>query len=202
MSVILLLDPNDYYSQRNNSIDPMVACMPTARVMFYKANNIEYNNPTKMVDDDYFMYSLNTKEAKDFCYNKYPWAYNKENPEKSIPPNQVHGMYNSYLDPLVCGKRVSDFSESLSFENYVDRVVNKKQAIMTSGEFAYLKGHAVIFMGYDTKSKELIIADPYGDFHSNYVRTRGYGVRINRKEFGSIIKPTGLVNKKWGSVLI
>jgi len=194
--MVVLLKPENYYTQRNNKLIingenvSWRACMPTARVMFYIANNIPYENPTQMADDDYFMHLLNTQEAKDFCYSKYPWAYNKNNPEKSIPPNEVHSMYNQYLDVKVCGKKVSSFeNQKLDWDYYIDSIVNKKKAIMTSGTFGNILGHAVVFIGYDEKSKELIIADPFGDFKSNYKNPRGYGVRMTNEDFNNHIKP-------------
>jgi hypothetical protein len=164
--------------------------MPTAYVMYLIANKIPYENKSleifnEKLDDDDFIYAvLNTKEAKKFCYEKYPWA-------KNIPPNQVHGMYSSYLEPIICGKRYSDFYTNFNYEKVV-KCINKNIAIMTSGKFENIDGHAFTIMGYD---RELLIADPYGNFHSNYKDVRGYCVTMNESEYNTIVK---LDNTKWG----
>lgn len=198
---MILLKPEDYYTQRNNTINPNIACMPTSRVMFYIGNNIKYHNPTKLADDDYFMSLLNTQEAKDFCYKKYPWAYNSKNPDKSIPPNEVHGMYHSWLDIKVTGKRQSDFVTNLYFDDYVKYITERKKVVMTSGTFGTLLGHAIVFIGFDSKTQELIIADPWGDYKSMYKNTRGYGIRMNCDEFNNHIKPSESF-QKWGHITI
>lgn len=203
----IFLNPEEYYSQRNNTflVDgknvSWRACMPTSRVMFYKANKINYSNPTDMADDDYFMSLLVSDEAKEFCYSKYPWAYNSLEPEKSIWPNEIHGMYNSWLDEKVTGKRQSDFVTNLDIEMYIDTIVNKGKAIMTSGTFGEILGHAIVFIGYDKQKKEFIIADPYGDFHTKYRNTKGYGVRMTYDEFNTHIKPVDSF-QKWGHIII
>lgn len=188
--MVLLLKSNDYYTQRNNLEKWRYrSCMASTRAMFYKANNIEYTNPTEEADDDYFMGLLNTQEAKDFCYKQFPWAYNSKEPEKSIWPNEVHGMYNQYLDKLVCGKKVSSFeNQALDWNYFVNSIQNKK-AIMVSGTFGDILGHAVLVMGYDEVTNELIIADPYGDFHSSYKNPKGYGIRMSYNDFNTHIKP-------------
>jgi len=188
-----LLTKEEYYSQRNNKIQANSACMPTARVMFYKANKISYENSMvdKYADDDYFMYLLNTAEAKSFCYTKYPWAYNVKEPQKSIPPNEVHGMYSSYLDEKVCGKKVSSFEEqALDWNYFVSSITNRKKAIMTSGTFGTIKGHAVLVMGYDDETQELLLADPYGNYRTQYKDINGYCTRMTKEEFDIHLKPT------------
>jgi hypothetical protein len=199
--ITTLLKPDDYYTQRNNKTFGYRACMPTTRVMFFKANNIVYTNPTDKADDDYFMDLLLTDESKEFCYKNFPWAYNAKQPDKSIWPNEVHSMYNSWLDGKVVGKVVSDFVTNLTFDSYVDSILNKGMAIMTSGTFGEIAGHAVLFMGYDTNTNELIIADPYGDYKSKYRNTKGYGIRMNYEEFNTHIKPSDSFYK-WGHITL
>lgn len=200
--ITLLLKRDDYYTQRNNKEQwRNRSCMASTRAMFYRANKIIYTNPSDLSDDDYFASLLETQEAKDFCYVKYPWAYNKNRPEKSINPMEVHGMYHSWLDIKVTGKRQSDFITNLTFDDYTNSILNKGIAIMTSGTFGEISGHAVLIMGYDTNTNELIIADPWGDYKSMYKNTRGYGIRMNCDEFNNHIKPSESF-QKWGHITI
>jgi len=179
----------DYYTQRNNTIRPLVACMPTSYVMFMKGNHIQYGNSSGLADDDYFMQILNTDNAKNFCYKKYPWS-------KGIPPNEIHGMYGAYLSFFTCGKRASDFNTHLTFENYIE-LVEQGKVIMTSGSFTGLAGHAFCIIGIH--GDDLILADPWGDFRDGYKTHSGYGVRMTKEEFHDHVKPIGS-EKKWGHI--
>lgn len=188
----ILLPSSEYYSQRNNKYDPLNACMPTSYVMYLIANKIPYTNKSMelfdefLPDDDFIYRVLNTDEAKDFCYKKYTWA-------KNIPPNEVHGMYSSYLEPIICGKRYSDFYTNLNYDKVVT-LIDNDVAVMTSGKFENIDGHAFTIIGHD---RELLIADPYGNFHSNYKDVRGYCITMNRSEYEKIVKGSDIDNK-WG----
>lgn len=188
----VLLKPEDYYTQRNNKIEPFEACLPTARVMWYIANHIPYVNymPTVYSDDDFFMWLLRQPEAVIYKDRKYPWA-------KGIPANEVHGMYGSYLDEKVTGKRRSDFVQNLSFDEVVRRVKNG-EAIMTSGAFqgrtGRIDGHGFVFVGVDD-NECLLMADPYGSFLTNYESDKGYLVPMSNMEYIEHVKPVGAINK-------
>lgn len=196
---IINLDSNDYYSQRNNSIKPSQACMPTSYVMFLLANKIPFSNPSDYQDDDYFMSLLNTEEAKEYCYKNYPWAYNDVFPEQSLPPNELHGMYGNYLSPLVCdGKKVSSFKTNLTFEDYKNRI-DAGKAIMTSVYIPEMKinGHAILVMGRIDDT--LLLADPWGNYHTGYKNHRGYNIEMNKEDFMKYVKPIGK-KEKWGHI--
>lgn len=184
----------DYYTQRNNELAAVEACMPTARVMFYHANRIQFINTSVMQDDDFFTSLMASDAAETTKDKKYSWA-------KGILAREVHGMYHTFLDRLVTGYRCSDFITGLEWEDYVIRIRSLDQSIMTSIAAGGLAGHAVVFTGYDKNSHELIMADPYGDPHTNYESTAGYQIRVNREQFNSWVKP--LEKKgKWGHIPI
>ena len=184
------LDADDYYTQRNNRIRPSAACMPTARVMYYIGNGILYNNPTDLSDDDYLMQTLNTKEAKAFAKAKYKWAC-KGN-KLLYPPNEIHGMYNSYLDERVTGRRSGDFFLGLSADDFIN-ILTAGYVIMTSGSFKGIPGHALCLIGFD--GKEFHLADPWGNWRTGYKDVCGYGVSMSKSDFVAHIKPTGLAAK-------
>lgn len=188
------LPADKYYTQRNNAIKPTVACMPTAYTMFLIGNKIPFENPTEMANDDYFMSLLNTEKANNYCHIKYPWS-------TGYPPNQIHGMYGSYLSPIVCrGKRASDFQVNLTWGGYIARIL-AGQVIMTSGEFGEISGHAFCIIGYNDAKECLILADPWGDFRDGYKTHYGYGVEMNYGQFVAHVKPAGEL-LKWGHVKI
>lgn len=178
-----LLRRGDYWTQTNNPTKPMAACMPTARVMFYIANRVSYVNPSLAPDDDYFMRVLNTDLAREVSDEKYPHLV-------EYPPNEIHGMYHTFLDWIACGKRVSDFVDDLTFEDYVSHV-KSGNAIMTSCATPQFPGHARVATGYDSSKKELIFADPF----------YGYEYPMNEEDFNRWVKPLNS-KKKWGHVPI
>jgi len=199
------LELKDYNTQRDNDVKAFVACMPSSYKMFLKGNKIEYVNDSIRKfgrwyeDDDYFMLLLNTPDAKAYCYKKYPWAYSTD-PNKIIPPNQIHGMYGSYLSPIICGKKVSDFIENSTFESIKTRIDNN-EVIMTSGSFptAHIDGHAFCIVGY--RKDKLLLGDPFGNFHTNYKDVNGYLVEMSKDEFLQHVKPLKIANSTLYSTL-
>lgn len=197
MKKVINLKPNDYYTQRNNTLYPASACMPTARAMFYHGNNIAFDNPSNLSDDDYFMSLLRSKEAYDYAKKKYPVLM-----QLGYLPNEIHGMYSSYLDIRVVGKRVSDFLTDLTFKDIISRM-EKGEVIMTSGKFpdAGLNGHAFCIIGFVNGAigPALLLADPWGDFRKDYRSRKGYSVLMTEEEFKTHVKP--LRDLKWGHVI-
>jgi hypothetical protein len=187
------LDPDNYYTQKNNTISPCSACMPTSRVMFYLGNGIEIPNSSGLAHDDYLMSILKTSEAWEFMSSRYPWATSQK-----FPPWEIHGMYNNYLDIKLFGKKTAEFNTDLTFDD-IFQLMDDGEIVMTSGSFpeAGIDGHAFCFTGYAQNC--LLIADPYGDFHTNYISGSGYGVTMSKKEFKEHVKPAVT---KWGHVLI
>jgi hypothetical protein len=165
--------------------------------MFYRGNGIKYTNPSEYADDDYFMHSLRTPEARYYAKRKYPNIV-----KAGYPPNEIHGMYHSWLDSLVVGRRVSDFRTDLTWDNYLDRIL-AGQVIMTSGRFGSLDGHAVVMIGVVSSSLGpcLVLADPWGDYRTGYKERGGYAINMSREDFEACIKPLDS-NGKWGHVLI
>ena len=188
---MILLKPEDYYTQRNNRLNPTAACMNTSRVMFYKAAGITYIRDLDMSDDDYFYSLLDSDRAKVFRDSKYPNLLDYH-------PSEIHGIYGSWLDLQVVGRRITDFKTDLTWDDFVTQIACGNP-VMTSGRFHGLSGHAFVFVGYDDKKNELIAADPWGDPHTAYKDVHGYGIRYNREYFNEHVKPGAL---KWGHIRI
>lgn len=204
----MLLKPENYYTQRNNpevkangfELEGNVQCMPTSRVMFYIAADIKYENPSNLPDDAYFTSLLISKEAIEFAKIKYPWAV--KDGVLIYPPNEIHGMYGSWLDEKVTGKRRTDFKLDLIWDDFVFEVNILKNPVMTSGQYPGINGHATVFVGYDPRSKELRNVDPNGNPHLEYkgdMGAKGYDVRYNKEYFNEHIKRTDL---KWAHILL
>lgn len=212
---ILNLKKEDYYTQRNNpgvyGDNPDVEgeedyylkaswqCMPTGYAMFLRGNKKAYKNPSNLPDDAYFAKLLVAKEAWEFAKEKYPWLI-----DAGYAPNQIHGMYGSYLSPIVCGRRVSDFRTDLTFEDYISRIMDL-QVIMTSGSFPGIDGHAFDMIGLRSSEGRFTLssADPYGNPHTGYKDVRGYDIPFTKEYFIEHVKPNDkMQEKKWGHVII
>ncbi|WP_020613130.1 hypothetical protein [Sediminispirochaeta bajacaliforniensis] len=222
MNKIMNLAPEDYYTQRNNPFvygdNPRIdgekdyllkanaQCMPTAYVMFLIGNKIPYTNLTRLPDDAYFSSLLITKAAWEFAAKKYSWSINRKDKKGNIlpdiPPNEIHGMYGSYLSKIVCGRRVSDFMTDLTFDDYVDRI-DTGQVIMTSGSFPGIDGHAFDAVGRVKRDSaiSLKLADPWGDFKTGYKNHSGYNVSMTQENFLRHVKPVGKLYK-WGHIVL
>lgn len=191
------LEPQDYYTQRNNRYEPMAACMPTSRAMFYHGNGIAFVNNSDLQDDDYFMQLLSSDQAFEVAEKKYASLI-----AQGFPPYEIHGMYHSYLDRKVTGKRRSDFRLDLTWWEVVERV-REGEVIMTSGQFldAGLEGHAFCIIGLQLNhAVQLLLADPWGDYRSGYSAHAGYAVPMSRDDFIGHVKPRP--SKKWGHIII
>lgn len=201
MPEAMLLQKNDRYSQRNNTFRPSVACMPTTYVMWCISQGFEIESkaPQGKSIDDYLMQLMNMEPARKFAAKKYPELSNA-----GYTPNEIHGMYHSFLEPLLFGKMVSDFiyagnndGNGLNFEEIVT-LLDKGITVWVSGAYQGIKGpiegHASLIAGHDGNGN-LRIVDPYGNFHEKFANDSGYDVRMNRAEFVSMIKPLGSEKK-------
>jgi len=201
----VLLKPADYYTQRNNptvhgrsnyELYARDQCMNTSYVMFLIAAGIKYNNTSDLPDDAYFGKLLISDDAWEFAAKKYPWAKDTDPP---TPPNEIHGMYGSYLSPIICGKRASDFRTDLSYDEMLSEI-HSGRPVMSSGAFHGIPGHAFVFVG--EQDGMLLAADPWGDPWSGYRSTHGYLVPWPRGSWAQHIKPLGDPDAGWGHTVI
>lgn len=185
------LQPNDMYSQRNNKWDDprtkihesFIGCFPTSRAMFYRGNNIPFTNNSDLEDDDYLMKLLRSDAAYQYATIHWPKLV------EFYPPNEIHYMYPEWLDLMVCGKTVSVFHDhGLTFEKAIE-LMDERKVIMVSGHFpeAKINGHMFCIIGYKDKNT-LLLADPFGNFHTNYKDTKGYKVEMTKDEFNKYLK--------------
>ena len=186
----LNLQPEQHYNQRNNFFDPMHACMPTAYVCFLEGNGIKWNNFSHLCDDDFVMGLMRSLAAEEIRNHKYPSLRN-------YPPNEIHGLYHSYVEPLLFGKKISDFVTNLTWGS-IHAKLEEGQVVFTSGSFPVLPGHAFNIIGYD--GDYLILSDPYGDYRYRFNHNKtGYGVKMNQDDFIKYVKNDP--EFKWGHVL-
>lgn len=193
------LHPEEYYTQRNNEDNPLYACMPTSRAMFYIGNkfNLSHLNLNGESLDDYLMGLLNSREAKNYAKNNMPSLYESTGGW----PNEIHDMYPNWLDVKLFGERKSKFLyKKASWNDYV-RWVKEGKVIMTSGYMPGVGGHAFTIIGFDEYDNTLLLADPYGNYHLKYqgdLGKKGYLVKMNGEDFNNYVH--GDVNGKFAHI--
>jgi len=203
------LKSDDYFTQLNNAWDDETtaqheryyACKNTSRVMFYKGNNIAYKrDPTgRWADDDYFMEVLrNSPEAREWAIKKFG---NWGKAFKEL--NELNEIYPEFFDTFMCGRVVSEFKKSYSYEDFVSLMM-KGGVAMTSGKFPYInsKGkeiyldHVFCIIGLDD-AENLLLADPFGDYKTKYTSPKGYTVTMPKRDFMQYVKEPN-EKLKWG----
>ena len=199
-----------YATQLNNKWDDkdtpfhdrLVACKNTSRVMFYLGNGRSYQtDPSKIwSDDDYFMTLLLSPAAREWAKKRYGgWALTFK------PLNQLNEIYPEWLDIQVCGSQVSFFTDTATWDQFV-AVVTQGGVIQTSGKFPYknkagnreIIDHSVAVVGIDG-FKNLLLADPFGDYRTEYADPSGYLIPMNKDQFHEMIKAPNRVSK-WAHV--
>jgi len=187
----LNLASKDYYSQTNNEYNPFEACKPTSRIMFYVGNGFSPKFPSSKYkqEEDRIMEILHTAEAKSWCKSR---GYSEE---VITDPNLDNLIYPLYLDKILFGKSISDFTNSMSLTEMVYRICSG-QVLMTSGEFDYYSNkqknvikisHSICIIGVNDLG--FLLADPYNkDYKTAYREGKGYKVQMSFKDAEKYLK--------------
>lgn len=214
-----------YYSQRVNQIRPLITCNDTSMVAFLSYSGIALPTDPKYPDivDSLTNFML-TDLRVDAQYQKlFPVQYNAyiaadKDPNKSTPPNEIHPVL-SYGANLWLGKQpgeVTKFRWDMSFQEVLFEFL-KGHAVVQSGVFNGLH-HVVCPVGFITNQKnihdvkqvtdidmslvgQIIIDDPYGNFHQLYQNHDGQGVLMTPDEYRSMFNYPGN-DLKWTHYIV
>ena len=190
----------DYHSQRNNEVLPLTSCGATAAVMALKASGWPVPSPRGVQPEDHLTGILLSPEAVE-RREAIPgeWA-------DDIPPNQIHVVLSWGIDKWM--RRVAvRFTESGTLRDVVERLYHRTALVM-NGLFAGLD-HNIAVVGFDSEQEEhefrggidldrvtdIIIDDPWGDYHTDYWDRNGNDIRIELEEFDRITHKSG--GPKW-----
>ena len=199
------LEEKDYYDIISNSWekdfklfspDTKINTLPISRLMYYRGNYItfEHSPDEDVTDSVYFLRLLNTPDAIKYSKKHY---YVTEEPSK-LPSNQIHAMYSTWLDHKIHASVNSQIHVDLSFHK-VSQYIKQGKVLMTTGLYTGPFGNTVAttncIVGYDDVHKLLLLADPLGDFHSNYEDRNGYLVTMTEREFVTHVQPVWYFNK-------
>lgn len=196
---IVNLDEEDFHKIVTNSWERTFAIsaeettvnyIPIARLLYYKGNNITIeHSPDKSIPDSmYFIQLLNTIEAIKHCKEHY-YTFDES---LKLPPNQVHGMYATWLDYEINASIKSAIKTNANFHDIIV-LVKQGLVIMANGVYAGKNGDIIsttnCIVGYDDESNMLLLADPYGDYHTQFENRNGYLVTMTEREFVNHIQP-------------
>lgn len=172
--MIQLLKPEDFHTQRNNANDPHNTCGNTTL-----ANLIECA--------DIWHYSVEGEQLEDTIYRvlREPicQAYCKEYyPDFLAYPERVAKML-AFAGALMTGRHW--ISRNIPSVMQIAKMIEQGHAVGVLGRFYKGGLHYVAVTGLDERS--FIIADPYGDFTTDYNSKKGYGIKC----------PASMLNKLW-----
>src|SRR5574344_2184822 len=195
--IISVAKPEDYFSKRNNEIDPMNSCATTNMVQALSILGYTFPDDTKYKQpEDRLINFIRTDErVLSFYKEKHALWYNAwKNGEKDCNnPNEVHDVL-SYGTNLWMGKKVTEFVEYYNVNNLPKQIFNMKPVVM-SGKFNNLN-HIITLVGlmipsniYENKIVDDIqfndimmfeFYDTYGKTYDYHSGESGKGVFISR----------------------
>lgn len=213
---------HDYYSQRNNKIDPGISCQVTAMVAALDDCHISFPKDMQYgQQEDSLRNFIGTSDIIDAEYAKlFPDLYQKwinsgKNAYKSTHPAEIHPLLSYGTNLWLNGTRdqFTHFRWDLTLYDIIWELINNKPVVQ-SGFFLGRLHHIINTVGFSTNQNSImkitdkfqidlgminywIIDDSYGDFHSNYTIIRGDNIKMTPQEYMSIIKPCN-ETRKWG----
>lgn len=214
MVTVNLSQGKDYFTQRNNRIDPNGTCGPTSLIMALLYSGYELPDCGGRQPEDVLTEFIRTnREVMEYYKKMYPIEFGKNVPANELAPVRAFGT-NRWMN-----KEVNRFAWTARIQEIVFSIKEKK-ACVVSGQWPYRAGgvektigHIVCVCGFQTAQEDignikdalqvdstsiisLIIDDPYGDYRTGYVDARGNDVIVPYKDFLKIVKEPGQ-NRKW-----
>lgn len=175
-----------YNSQRDNKINPSIACNVTATQMFMQG--LLKVVPT----DDDLMEFCNSSEMKTWAKkNLGSWTLNYAESGKL---NQVHAVLAEAVN-VIYGKDICKAVSGLDIDD-VQEQIRKGYPVVLGGLFVRLKngklgGHMVCCIGYN--SYGLIINDPWGNWNTNYIDHDGEKKVYEYSKLKNVLSGNGIV---------
>lgn len=198
-------DGKQNYSQRNNKIDPLNTCAPTAMIAALDYSGYLTEFPKGIQPEDELTEFCRTNLlVLNFYKSKFPSLYKNYIDKKSgfYQPNEIHEVL-SYATNLWMRKTVTEFKTNISIDEIKYQIDNNRPLVL-SGVFGKLN-HVVCLVGYEMingEIKNLIIDDSYGNYLKNYsAGFSGNDIFIPIGDFIHIFKPVDGI-EKFGHIII
>lgn len=215
-----LSKPENYYTQRNNQIDPMNTCSTTAMVQALEIAGYEFPDmfPTLRQPEDKLTHFIRN-DTRVLNYWKtidpvtyYDW-YNKKG--NYYQPNEIHAVL-SYGTNLFMDKTVTKFIGGYNVDSIVQELLTNQKPCVMSGKFSGLN-HIVTLVGCAIKERTVrkkgiqnikfvdveyfLIDDTYGETYNYKMSRNGNDIIITPKQFISDFKNVSDKYKKWCHVI-
>ena len=206
----------NYYSQRNNQIDPMNSCATTSMIQALEIAGYSFPDilPNYRQPEDKLIYFIrHDKRVLAYWKSIDPNGYNAWASKTGcyFEPNEVHAVL-SYGTNLFMGKTVTKFSTGVSLDSIVREILGKQKPCVMSGNFGGLN-HVVTLVGcvipkktYKNKKLEnmkfkdvkyFIIDDTFGETGNYRSGKKGNDILISPERFIAEFKELGNSRYKW-----
>ncbi len=216
-----LSDGKDYYSQRNNQIDPNEACAPTSLIMAMVYSGLTLPDCGSRQPEDCLMEFLRTDLGVQAWYKEnFRQQFDAGIQANEIAPVREYGL-NRWM-----GRPVNRFSWGATIQEIVYSLIRGK-AVVVSGEWPYItadghhKGisHVVCVSGFESAQDNvlhvpnptiiqpellvsMIIDDPYGDYRTGYREHHGNDVVVPMRDFIRFTKELDSRMRKWAHFIL
>ncbi len=200
----------DYHTQINNRIIPFQSCGPTSAIMALLARGISFEYDAEKYPDpaDALTMLLLSEKARTFMHEQFPWAEGA-----GLIPQNLSVCLKWGIDRFV-GKTVDHFTTRGTLQDIIWHLCHGRPLIM-SGSFT-ASGHFLTVMGFETLQHQydlltiddidmdaivnLVIDDPYGDYHTGYDSKRGNDIAFTVEEFHALTNQP-IDGLKWTHVI-
>lgn len=199
---------DEYHSQLNNRHVPRWSCGPTSAINSLRAAGITLPDTGGAQPEDALVELLTTPEAYD--------RMDAENPgyrAQGYEPYMVHSVLEWGVNRFI-GRAVDVFSTNWTLRHLLIQILEGRTLVM-SGPFTG-SGHMVSVVGVTVAEHdwgedysrfdlgrvgEVIVDDPYGDYHDGYRSPHGNGIRFSLEEFNRLTNARGRRSEKWAHVI-
>lgn len=203
-------------SQRDNLVRPHETCNPTAIAMMLTYSGITLPAYTGQLEDTLTKFANNDPRVINFYQNNMQkWI--RDLYKQGRPANEIHAVME-YAVNTWYGKDIISFTTTGSIQKIIKSLLDNKPVVL-SGEFPYkyksgvIKniGHMVCCVGFETeqdlsdsprlydlditKIKNIILDDPYGNYHTMYADINGNDIQMPYADFLSKIREKNSISK-------
>jgi len=181
VKVEYLIDGIEYNSQRDNKINPLVACSVTSLQMF-----MQFMFSSSCPTDDELMRHCNSDKMQEWAKKHIgSWTLDFSNKGRL---NQVHAVLAKTVNDFA-NAEVAFATSGLTIEKIKDEI-KRGYPLVLGGKFTR-GGHMVTCVGFNPKG--LIINDPFGDWNNVYKNHNGEHVVYEFEKMKNVLSGNGII---------
>lgn len=220
--------PMNYYSQKNNEVDPYNTCSTTSMIQALEVAGYDKYFPKifpnyRQPEDKLTHFIRNDKRVLEYWKKTDPDNYRAWATKTGCyyEPNEVHPVL-SYATNLFMGRQVTKFMTAYSLDEIIYELMGKQKPCVMSGKFNGLN-HVVTVVGcvFDKKAfgrarnkekavakmkfsdvKYMMIDDTYGLTGEYTSGKKGDDVLVTPQRFRDEFKPLDNPDYKWCHIIL